>query len=141
VDYAVARRLSIGGFARRERRASALDRNDFRLVVEAGGKGCVPITSYWFLDGLFAVGRNDYGPLATFDGQPITKDNYQRYDAGVNVSLPKNLVIRVGTTYTVRDSNVDTLNKNRFTFNVGIGLDVGRNTRVAQGCSPVSLYH
>jgi len=141
VDYAVARRLSVGGFARRQRKASALDRNDFRLVVEAGARGCVPVAPALFLDGLLAVGKNDYGPLATFHDQLITKDNYRRYEAGANFTLPKNLVIRVGTTYTLRDSNVVELNKNRFTVNVGLALDIGRVTRVAAGCSPVSLYH
>jgi hypothetical protein len=140
VDYAFARRLSIGGYIIRQTRASALLQNDFRLLVEVGARGCVPIANAFFLDGKIAFGLNDYGNRITVTGDVVTQDDFRRYEAGANFVLPKDFVVRVGTTYTDRISNVDFLNKNRFTFNVGIGFELTSTPRrQAPSCTPVSM--
>lgn len=141
IDYAVARRLAIGAFIQRRRSASALVQDSFRLFFQAGARGCVPISHALFVDGTIAFGRNDYGPGGTFEDQEITQDDFVRFDTGMNIALPKGLIVRVGTTYTNRTSNVDTLNKDRFTLNVGVGFDFGRGPVAgrAPSCSPVSM--
>lgn len=127
IDYALAKRLAIGGFLRRQRQASALLQNDFRLLIEGGVRASVPISRALFMDGTIEAGKNDYGGERTVGDQLITQDDFRRYDAGMNIVLPKNLVVRVGTSYTDRRSNVDFLNKDRFTFNVGIALESRRS--------------
>jgi hypothetical protein len=142
VDYRLAPHLAIGTFLQRQRTVSALLQNNFRITTEGGVRGCIPLVKAFFIDGKLAFGKNDYGSNFVFGGQPVTKDNYVRVEAGTNFVLPKNFVLRVGTTYQNRQSNIDILTRDRFTFNIGIALEArkGEARRQAGGCSPVAVY-
>jgi hypothetical protein len=144
VIYEVGKRLSIGGLLKRARSISALSQTNFRLTTQGGVKGCAPLNKRreLFVDAMWVIGENDYDEKMIIEDQPITKDTFQRLESGVNFVLPKNFVFRLGTSYQNRDSNIPTLTKDRFTFNVGIALEARRHriTEVIESCTPVALY-
>jgi hypothetical protein len=144
VIYKFGKRLAVGGVLKRARTISGLSDTNFRLTTLGGIKGCVPLDRRrdLFVDGLWILGRNNYGDQIVLDDQSVTKDSFHRLESGINFGLPKNLVFRFGTTYQNRDSNISTLTKDRFTFNIGIALEARRH-RVRDeidSCSPVALY-
>lgn len=144
VIYEVGKRLSVGGLLKRARSISGLSQTNFRLTTQGGVKGCAPLNRRreLFVDGMWVIGQNDYDEKIVIEDQPITKDTFQRLESGVNFVLPKNFVFRFGTSYQNRDSNIPTLTKDRFTFNIGIALEARRH-RVAdiiESCTPVALY-
>lgn len=144
IDYGLAKRLAIGGFVQRRRSASALLQDNFRLSLVGGVRGCVPIARALFIDGAISAGTNNYGNSRIFQDEVVTQDDFRRYDLGTNVPLPKNLIVRLGISYSDRKSNVDVLNKDRFTFNVGVGFEFGRGSssdRNVPSCSPVSMNY
>ena len=144
VIYELGKRLSIGGLLKRARDISGLSQTNFRLTTQGGVKGCAPLNRRrgLFVDGMWIIGQNDYDETMVIEDQPITKDTFQRLESGLNLVLPKNFVFRFGTSYQNRDSNIQTLTKNRFTFNIGIALEARRHrlTDVIESCTPVALY-
>jgi hypothetical protein len=144
VIYELGKRLSIGGLLKRARSISALSQTNFRLTTQGGVKGCAPLNRRreLFVDGMWVIGQNDYDEKIVIEDQPITKDTFQRLESGVNFVLPKNFVFRLGTSYQNRDSNIPTLTKDRFTFNIGIALEARRHrvTDIIESCTPVALY-
>ena len=144
VIYELGKRLSIGGLLKRERSISGISQSNFRLTTQGGVKGCAPLNRRreLFVDGMWIIGKNDYDEKIVIEDQPITKDTFQRLESGVNFVLPKNFVFRFGTSYQNRDSNIQTLTKDRFTFNIGIALETRRHrvTDVIESCTPVALY-
>jgi hypothetical protein len=144
VIYKLGKRLAVGGLLQRARYVSGLSDSNFRLTTLGGVKGCVPLNRQreLFVDGRWIVGQNDYDDQALSNDPPITKDTFHQVDSGVNFVLPKNLVFRLGATYQNRDSNITTLNRDRFTINIGIALETRQN-RVygeTETCTPVDLY-
>jgi hypothetical protein len=144
VVYELGKRLSIGGLLKRARSISGLSETNFRLTTQGGVKGCAPLNKRreLFVDGMWVIGQNDYDEKIVIEDQPITKDTFQKLESGVNFVLPKNFVFRFGTSYQNRDSNIPTLTKDRFTFNIGVALETRRHrvTEVIESCTPVALY-
>ena len=123
VDYKIGRRLAIGFFAQRNRAVSALLRDNFRIYTEGGFRGSIPLSRRFFVDGEFTIGKNDYGNQQVFLQQPVIKDTYRQMDAGFNLILLKSLVLRIGGTHLSRDSNIDLLTKERFTYEIGLSFE------------------
>lgn len=120
-DYLFRRRLSLGALFQRRRSTSALlQQNGFVLYTQVGGRAEAPLGRRFFIDGTVLVGSNDYDGDAIIKGEAVTQDDYRQYDAGLNFDIGGNMVLRFGTKYQDRRSNVDELRKNRATFNVGI---------------------
>ena len=121
LEYRIRNRLAIGGILNRERYVSALSVSNFRITTEGGVKGCVPISNHRgvFMDGRWIAGTSNYAN-PNIPSAIITKDVYQLYEAGLNITLPRNIIIRLGSIYQKRSSNVDQLNKNRFAINFGL---------------------
>ncbi len=144
VIYELGKRLSIGGLLKRARNISGLSQTNFRLTTQGGVKGCAPLNRRreLFVDGMWIIGQNDYDEKIVIEDQPIIKDTFQRLESGLNFVLPKNFVFRFGTSYQNRDSNIPSLTKDRFIFNIGIALEARRHrlTDVIESCTPVALY-
>lgn len=122
--YTLGRRLTFGPFLQRHRIVSAVIQNGFSLTTYGGVKGSFPLSHRFFIDGKFTIGKNDYDQeVVDQAGQPISKDNFQQYDAGVNFEAAEHVVIRVGGSFQNRDSNALAFTKDRFTLNAGLILE------------------
>jgi hypothetical protein len=134
VEYRIKNRMAIGAILFRQRYVSSLSESNFRLTTEGGIKGCFPISSKQgiFIDGRWIAGESNY-ESPNVPSAIVTKDTYQLYNAGINITLPRNLIIRLGTIYQRRSSNIDQLNKNRFAINFGLIFEAFTENDV-RGC-------
>ncbi len=126
LDYLLGTSLRVGTFINRRQEFSSLDDQAVRVTTQGGLRASVPIISRISTSGTFTIGVNSYGnqPIG---GQPVENDTFQRADFGINFRVFSKLSLRAGATYENRNTDIQGLTKDRFTyyFGFGVGYSIG----------------
>jgi hypothetical protein len=124
IDFRLTAKLSAGAFATRNYQVSSLLDNAFRLTTVGGVRISFPVTRRISAHANYSVGKNDYGNN-TVDGQIVNTDNFQNASAGISTRIYKSLSLALGVSYLKRDTDITSLQKDRFTYDVGIRYSTG----------------
>ena len=104
--------------------------NWFFIENRYGGFLDVFLASKFFVRPGAVLGTNDYPRPISFtdpegnDIEEIVEDKFQIYSLSMNYYLTPGLILRVGASYLIRDSNFPAFDKDRLLFNVGLTTEV-----------------
>ncbi len=126
----LGRRMRIRGLYSRDAEPSVLQNNWFFIENRYGGFLDVFLAAKLFVRPGAVLGTNDYARPISFtnaEGQSVEElvdDRFQIYSLSVNYHLTPTLILRVGSSYLIRDSNFPAFDKDRFLFNFGLTTEV-----------------
>lgn len=126
----LGRRMRVRGLYSRDAEPSVLQNNWFFIENRYGGFLDVFLASKLFVRPGAVLGANDYpGPIGftneegLFVEEPVY-DRFQIYSLSVNYHLTPTLILRVGSSYLIRNSDFPAFDKDRLLFNVGLTTEV-----------------
>jgi hypothetical protein len=126
----LGRRMRVRGVYSRDAEPSILQNNWFFIENRYGGFLDVFLASKLFVRPGAVLGTNDYPRPVSFtndEGQSVVEsvyDRFQIYSLSVNYHLTPGLILRVGSSYLIRNSNLPAFDKDRLLFNVGLTTEV-----------------
>jgi hypothetical protein len=126
----LGRRMRVRGLYARDAQPSVQNNNWFFIENRYGGFFDVFVAAKLFIRPGLVYGTNDYPRPASFtnsEGQIVVesvRDRFQNYSLSINYHLTERLILRLGTNYMIRESNVPVFDKDRLLFNFGITTEL-----------------
>jgi hypothetical protein len=130
VRAGLGRRIRVRGLYARDAQPSVQNNNWFFIENRYGGFFDVFLISKLFIRPGLVYGTNDYPRPASFtnsEGQVVVepiRDRFQTYSLSINYHLTDRIILRLGTNYMIRESNVPVFDKDRMLFNFGITTEL-----------------
>jgi hypothetical protein len=130
VRTGLGRRLRTMALYVRDAQPSVQNNNWFFIENRYGIYLDVFLASRFYVRPGAVFGANDYPRPARFtdeEGQVVEEsinDRFQIYSLSFNFNLTDTLILRLGGSYMIRESNVMIYDKDRFLFNFGITTDL-----------------
>lgn len=123
-------RFRLRGLFSRDAEPSVLDNNWFFIENRYGGFLDIFLATKMFVRPGAVMGRNNYPRPVRFTnarGQEVlepVEDRFGIYSVSVNYHLTPTLILRAGTSYLQRDSNLPSFDKDRWLLNFGITTEL-----------------